>query len=83
MREKIARLSKLWVAWNAKEITGNNFAAAFRQEFHYETSRTWDKRMLPQKVIQETHREHFREKIRQQMVVPCKESRNDYGTIYS
>jgi hypothetical protein len=63
MKDKIERLSQLWVTWNAKEITGNDFAMAFREEFHYETSQAWNKRMLPRKIIHEIHRKHFAEKI--------------------
>lgn len=72
MKNKIDRLSQLWVKWNLKEISGNDFAMAFRKEFHYETHQAWDERINPQKVIREKarriHRDKFREKIRREMV---------------
>ena len=66
------RTIEAWVKWNAKEITGDDFAVAFRKEFHYETSRAWDERTNPQKLIRENikrvHRDNFRRRIQREMV---------------
>lgn len=73
MKDKIERLSRLWVKWNLKEISGDDFVMAFRKEFHYETHQAWDREINPQKVIRETakrvHREKFRGRIRREMVI--------------
>lgn len=73
IENKIAQLSELWVRWNIKEITGNDFAVAFREEFHHETSQAWDEKMNPKKVlkkkIEKIHREKLCKRIRNEMVI--------------
>lgn len=73
MEEKIERLSHLWVAWNLKEITGNDFAMAFRREFHYETTQVWNEKTNPEEVMRgktkRVHRDKFRRRISREMIV--------------
>jgi hypothetical protein len=48
--ESIAKLSDLWVKWNIKEITGDEFATAFRKEFPSDTRTAWDNRQKIKKT---------------------------------
>ena len=40
--KKVEELCRKWVAWNRKEITGDDFAAAFSKIFKKETMAEWN-----------------------------------------
>lgn len=43
MDERIRELAKLWVQWNCKQISGDDFAYAFRKLFKEETAELWER----------------------------------------
>lgn len=53
MKDKLSTLVDKWIAWNKKEITGNQFAMEFQRLYHSRTDHAWFKDRIKTEMTSE------------------------------